>query len=229
VGTAARDLDGILAMAGELGDVLPLDILPVADRLELASHMRVRRFRPDEVVFHAGDPAAHVHVVFSGLVKELLDDENGHEMLVRLLARGEFFGELALFEEAPRSTTTVACAPTTTLQLARDGCLRVLDRNPRARDFMFRRLAATIHRLSETVEDLVFLDVPSRLAKYLLALDALGPGRSVTQDDIAAAIGSTRVTVNKSLADLERRGLVRVDRRQVTVLDRTRLGREIKP
>jgi len=78
------------------------------------------------------------------------------------------------------------------------------------------------------LEGIVFLDVPSRLAKYLIEADRVG-GSALTQDDIAAAIASTRVTVNKTLADFERRGLIRVDRRQVLIVDEAGLRREIRP
>ena len=86
-------------MAGSLADVLPIEILPEIDRQELAGHMTMRKFKQDEVVYHQGDPAAHWFVVFEGLAKVLLLDENGRELLISLHSRGEFFGELVIFEE----------------------------------------------------------------------------------------------------------------------------------
>lgn len=224
----ALDLRTIREIAGTLRDVLPLDILDDSDQEELARQMRVRRYRTGEVIYHRGDPSQDAFVVYAGLVKVLLLDEAGHEVLVALLARGEFFGELALFQEAPRESTVVAVIPTTALQLSREACWRVLDRNPKAREFAFRRLSGVIQRLSDKLEGLAFLDVPSRLAKYLLEIDLAGEGPPLTQDDLAAAISSTRVTVNKLLADFERRGLVRVERRKLKVIDRERLQREIR-
>ena len=222
-------LDALMELAGSLGDVLPLEILSESDRVELVSHMGVRRFHQDEVVYHQGDPAAHVFVVYSGVVKVLVLDENGREVLLSLLGRGEFFGELALFEDLPRESGVVAVVPTTVLQIDRDGCLRVLARNPRARDYMFKRLASTIHVLSDKLQGMVFLDVPSRLAKYLLELKATGSDLPITQDDLAAAVGSTRFTVNKLLADFQRRGLIKVDRRRVEIIDEAQLLGEIRP
>jgi CRP/FNR family transcriptional regulator, cyclic AMP receptor protein len=223
-------VDELLTMAGTLGDVLPLEILPESDRIELARQMSVRRFKQQEVVYHQGDPAAHAYVVFAGLVKVLLLDENGRELLVSLHARGEFFGELALFEQnAPRDGTAVCVTPTTALQIARDGALAVLRRNEDARRFMFERLTRTIRRLETQVENLAFLDVASRLAKYLVEVGRLqNSGVPLTQDDLAAAIGSTRMTVNKLLADFERRGLINVERRNVRVLDEASLLKEVR-
>jgi len=186
-------------MGATLGDVLPLEILPEIDRYELATHMTVRKFKQDEIVYHQGDPAAHAFVVFEGLVKNLLLDENGHELLVSLHMRGEFFGELAFFEEkAPRDGTAAAVMPSTVLQIERDGALAVLRRNEEARRFMFAKLTHTIRNLEGKAEDL------------------------------AAAIGSTRMTVNKLLADFERRGLIDVAHRNVRVLDEPLLLREIQ-
>jgi len=221
------DLDAVMELAGTLRDVLPLDILPEDDKRELAREMRVRNFSADEVIYHRGDPAQHANVVFAGLVKVMLLNEDGHEALVALHARGEFFGELALFSDAPRDATVIAVLPTTVLQMSRDSCWRVLDRNPKAREWMFRHLSGNIQKLEEKYESMVFLDVPGRLAKYLLEIAIDGQNVPITQDDIAAAVGSTRVTVNKQLADLERRGLVKVERRNVRVLDRPALEKEV--
>lgn len=215
-------------LAAELRDVLPLDLLTMAEREEAVAQMVVRRFREGEIVYHRGDPAAHVFIVFQGLVKGLLPDEEGRELLVALYGRGQFFGELALFEHAPRETTVAAVIETKVFQFPRDVALRIIEKNPRATRFMFERLARTIHGLSDLLEGIVFLDVPSRLAKYLLELERVD-GAVLTQDDIAAAIASTRVTVNKALADFEKRGLVMVDRRRVRILDEAALRREIRP
>ncbi len=217
-----------MEMAATLADVLPLQILPEGDREELARQMRVRRYRAGEVIYHRGDPASDAFVVQSGLVKVLLLDESGREALVSVLGRGELFGELALFQEGPREATIVAVLPTTALQLSREACWRVLERNPKAREFMFKRLSGTIQRLSDKLEGFAFLDVPGRLAKYLLEIDRSAAELPLTQDDLASAIGSTRVTVNKILADFEKRGLVKVERRRLDVLDRGRLASEIR-
>ena len=202
-------------MAGTLADVLPIEILPEVDRRELASHMTLRKFKQDEVVYHQGDPAAHWFVVFEGLVKVLLLDENGRELLISLHSRGEFFGELCVI-------------PTSVFQIDRDGSLAVLKRNEEARSHMFERLSRSIRKLEGQVEDFAFLDVTSRLAKYLVEVARLGRPLPLTQDDLAAAVGSTRMTVNKLLADFERRGLIDVERRNVRVLDETSLLREIR-
>ena len=218
-------MTAMLEMAATLPEALPVGVLPQADRDELTRGMRVRRFKPDEVLYHRGDTAAHANVVQEGLVKAMLFDDDGRVALVALHGPGEMFGELALFSDTPREATAIAVVPTTVVQVTRDAYWRILERNPKACGAMFAHLGRTIQRLEERYEDLVFQDVPGRLAKYLLEIDQQGTQLPITQDDLAAAIGSTRVTVNKLLADLERRGLIRVDRRRIEVKDRAALER----
>src|SRR5438093_11487314 len=99
--------------------------------------MALRKFKADEVVYHQGDPAAHAYVVVDGLVKVLLLDENGRELLVSLHRRGELFGELALFEQGPRGGTAVCRVAATAPQIARGGAPRVLGRHEGAPRYLF--------------------------------------------------------------------------------------------
>jgi CRP/FNR family cyclic AMP-dependent transcriptional regulator len=224
----ALDFDAVWKMADELRDVLPIFSLTEAERRELVTHMHVRRFRAGEVVYHRGDPAGDIFVVHQGLAKSLLHDEEGRELLIALHGRGDFFGALSLFEHGPRESTVEALIPTTVLQITRADAVHVLERNPRAMHFMFERFAAGIHHLADLLEGIVFLDVPGRLARYLVELEWLD-GVALTQDDMAAAIGASRESVNKTLADFEQRGLIKVERRQVQILDEPELRKEIRP
>jgi CRP-like cAMP-binding protein len=221
-------VDSLLTMASTLRDVLPIDILSEDDRREFVQDMKVRRFRADEVIYHQGDLAADAYVVFTGLAKEMLLNDDGHQALLGIRGRGAFFGELALFAEGERDSTVIAVIPTTTLQLTRVSAKRVLDRNPRVRDWVLQHLSQTIHQRSQQYRSLIFLDVPARLANYLLEIDHIGEDLPITQDDVAAAIGASRITVNKLLADFDRRKLVEVERRKVTILDRDGLAREAR-
>jgi CRP-like cAMP-binding protein len=223
----ALDLEAIMEYADKLRDVLPVDILTREDKEELARRMHIRHFRADEVIYHRGDPAADTHCVYTGLVKVLLINAEGEEALLLLLRRGDFFGELALFRDAPREATVVAVIPTTTLQLSRQSCLDILARNPKAQEWTFHHMTETIQQLENRYESMVFLDVPGRLACYLLELKAISGALPIRQDDLASAIGSTRVTVNKLLSDFEKRGIVKVSRRKFEILDADALQKEM--
>ena len=215
-------------MAQELRDVLPLHVLDDVEGQELFFHLRLRRVVGDEIIYDRGDPAADTFVVHQGMVKSVLQDEQGRELLLRRYGRGEFFGTLPLFRDGPRESTVIALVPTTVFQIGRVGARRVLARNQLAASFMFERMAKTIEHLANQVETIVFLDVRGRLARHLLELARHGEVR-LRQEEVAAAIGANVFTVNKTLAEFGRRGLIRVRRRCVHLLDETRLRHEIRP
>ena len=110
-----------------------------------------------------------------------------------------------------------------------------MEANPAATKVVFEALAKTVRRLSDRVEDLIFLDVPSRVAKYLLDLaqvNGADGGNSLelalTQDELAAFTGASRVSVNRVLGDLERRDLISIRRRKIEIKDPEKLAKEIR-
>lgn len=204
--------------------------LSADDRLLLAQRMRSKRFARDEVIFHRDDPASHLYVIVAGTVKIALPDENGREVVVALERGGDEFGELALFDDSPRSATVTALAETECLLLARKDFMEALDRNHDAMRKMLGLLAQMVRRSSGRVEDLVFLDLPGRVAKCLLDVsEAGGKGEvDLTQEDLAAFVGATRVSVNRVLADLEKRGAISIGRRHIKVKDAALLQGDIQ-
>lgn len=182
----------------------------------LAGQLRQRRFRRNEVIFHQGDPGDSLHIVDEGSVKITLPSPDGEEAIIATLRQGDFFGELALLDGAPRSATAVALEATTTLALPRDAFMEVLDADRGLRDALLAGVAHELRRVTGHVEELHFLDLAGRLAMRLarLAADA-APGSDevrldwpYTQSDLASMIGGTRQSVNKLLAELVGDGLV---------------------
>lgn len=213
---------------------LPLFARLADDELgDLADRIRLRAFRRAEAIFRKDDPATHLYLVLDGAVKISLPGEFGQEALVAIMRPGEFFGELALFDRTPRSATAVALEDTRAALLAGDDFLAFLERHPTAVRVVLETLARTIRRLSDRVENLTFLDVPSRVAKYLLDLSQASEGAAplelvLTQDELAAFVGASRVSVNRVLGDLERREIVGVHRRRITIRDPERLAKEVR-
>ena len=219
------------ARVAEYLSVSPLfACLSADDRLHLAQRMRSRRFARDEVIFHRDDPASHLYVIVAGTVKIALPDENGREVVVAIERGGDEFGELALFDDSPRSATVTALTETECLLLARKDFMEALDRNHDAMRQMLGLLARMVRRSSGRVEDLVFLDLPGRVAKCLLDLsEAGGKGEvDLTQEDLAAFVGATRVSVNRVLAELEKRGAISIGRRNIKVKDAALLQGDIR-
>jgi CRP/FNR family transcriptional regulator len=195
--------------------------------------MRTRTFKRGESLFRKDDPGMHLYVILAGAVKIALPGEFGQEALVSIVRTGDFLGELALFDGSPRSASATALEDTRAALLARDDFLTFLEAHPAAVRVVLDALAKTIRRLSDRVEDLIFLDVPSRVAKYLLDLaQANGGGArlelTLTQDELAAFIGASRVSVNRVLGDLERREIIGIRRRHIVILDPEKLAKEIR-
>ena len=224
------------------GDVLRMCGLFTAaddDAIEsLVRVLRVRRFRRGETIFHQGDPGDALFVLASGSVKVVLPSDEGAEpAIVAILGPGEFFGELAILDGAPHSATIVAVEPTDTFVLHRDAFLALIDSDAGLRRALLASLATEIRRLTGHVEDLHFLDLPGRLASRILRLaESAGTVADdgtvriawpYTQSELAGMIGGSRQSVNRVLADLADQDLVRLDRDQLVIVDRVRLGRTI--
>ena len=198
----------------------------------LAGLMRPRRFRRNEVIFHQDDIGDSLHIVVEGGVKIVLPSQEGDEAIIASLKPGDFFGELALLDGAPRSTTATALEATETLALPRDQFLRLLPEDPRLVSALLRALAGELRRLTGHVEELHFLDLSGRLTMRLVRLardtDPAASGRvelnwPFTQSDLAAMIGGTRQSVNKLLSGLVEDGLLEIDRETLVIRDLARL------
>lgn len=193
----------------------------------IAVGLRQRRFRRNEVVFHQGDPGDSLHVVSSGSIKIVLPSVEGEEAILATLRRGDFFGELALLDGAPRSATAVALEITETWTLSRELLLATMDRDPSLRDSLLAGLARELRRLTSHVEELHFLDLAGRLASRIarLAREAQPDANDVrldwpyTQSDLAAMIGGTRQSVNKLLSVLVERELVVIEKDTLLIPD----------
>ncbi len=195
--------------------------------MAIARHLRRRRFRRNETIFHQGDPGDALHIVTSGAVKIVLPSLEGEEAIIATLRPGDFFGELALLDGAPRSATAVALEATETWTLPRAAFLAMLDQDKALRESLLAGIAREIRRITGHVEELHFLDLAGRLASRLarLAREAEPHSNDVrldwpyTQSDLASMIGGTRQSVNKLLSGLVERGLVIIEKDTLIIPD----------
>lgn len=211
--------------------------LSQVDANALAERLVVRRFGTDQIIFHLGDPAGLLYIISSGKVKISHSSVEGQEAVLAILGAGDFFGELALLDDSPRSATAEAIELTETLTLHRDEFLSFLDNNPDFTRHVLTILARRIRHLNEQISDIFFLDLPARLARTLLLLadqhgrqtpDGVLIDLSLTQTDLAEMTGATRVSINKALGRFRRAKWVNVAGRQLTVLDPAALRRLIQ-
>lgn len=199
----------------------------------VARLLRARRFRRNEVIFHAGDTGDALFVIESGSVKIVLASPEGDEAIIATLGPGEFFGELSILDGVERSATAVALEPTELCSLGRVPFLELVDAQPGLRLALLTALAAEVRRLTRHVEELHFLDLPGRLAMRLVELarqaEGSGPGVELpwhyTQSDLASMIGGSRQSVSRLLGALSIEGLVHVERDTIVIPDVAALAR----
>jgi CRP/FNR family cyclic AMP-dependent transcriptional regulator len=201
--------------------------LPDDDLKALASRGRVRRFNAGTTIFHEGDPGDAIYVVVDGRIRMSRLSGSGTEATLALIGAGDCTGELSLFDGKPRSATATAMQATRTFVVSREDFVNWIKERPGASLALLETLSLRIRRTNEIVTDLVFLDLPHRLAKHLLTLasahadgnSARRPRLQVTQGELASMLGVSRESVNKQLNQFSRDGWITLSRGAVTIDD----------
>jgi CRP-like cAMP-binding protein len=190
-----------------------------------------------EVLFREGDEGDRVYVVTDGKIKLGRTAQDGRENLLALLGPGQMFGELSLFDPGPRSATATAVTETSLLGLGHTDLVPLLSGRPEVARGLLLQLASRLRRSNDTLADLVFSDVPGRVAKQLLDLssrfgvpsdEGVRVVHDLTQEELAQLVGASRETVNKALADFVGRGWIRLEQRSVVLLDVERIRRRAR-
>lgn len=200
----------------------------------LAAAAAPRRAGPGEVITRQGDPVACLHLVAAGAVRLTAVSPGGREVVVGVLGPGDLFGERALLDGGPSPVEARAVLRSEILAIPVACIDAVVDRNPATATELLRLIAARLHRTSETLEEALLLDVTARVARRLarLARDHGEAGEdgvvlSLTQEELARMVGASRESVNRALASLAARGLVRTGGRRILVRDTGTLDREV--
>src|SRR5580693_9466419 len=190
-----------------------------------------------EHLFIEGQEGDRLYIVLEGKLKLTRAAADGRENLLSVLGPGEMFGELSLFDPRPRTSSASAVTDVTLAALGHDALRAWLLEHPEASMHMLRQLARRLRRANDVTADLVFTDVPGRVAKNLLDLadrfgqqehDGLHVHHDLTQEELAQLVGASRETVNKALADFAARGWLQISARSVLILDIERLRRRAR-
>lgn len=212
------------------------DIDPENSRALIES-MNPVAFARGDVLFHEGDPGDRLFVIRSGKIKLGRRSSDGRENLLSIQGPGEMFGELSLFDPGPRTATATVVADAELVELAHTDLVAWLEQHPTVAKHLLKALAHRLRRTNEALADLVFSDVPGRVAKALLDLatrfgeptdEGVRVAHDLTQEELAQLVGASRETVNKALADFAARGWVRREGRAVVLLDADRLERRAR-
>ena len=200
----------------------------------LRASMDTVKIAKGSILFKEGDDGEHLYVIIEGKLKLGTSSGDGRENLLSILGPGEMFGELSLFDPGPRTSTATAVTDAKLLSLSHEKVIPWLKQNPEVSLQLLARLAQRLRRTNEAVGDLVFSDVPGRVAKALIDLgDRFGKSNAegllvnhdLTQEELAQLVGASRETVNKALADFAGRGWLKLDGRSVLITDVDRLSK----
>ena len=190
-----------------------------------------------DILFREGDQGDRLYVIGEGKIKLGRTSVDGRENLLAVLGPGEMFGELSLFDPGPRTATATAIAETQLIALGHEDLDSFLLGRPAVAKNLLTALARRLRRTNETLADLVFTDVPGRVAKALLHLskrfghpaeDGILVAHELTQEELAQLVGASRETVNKALADFATRGWIKLEARAVVLTDVERLTRRAR-
>jgi CRP/FNR family cyclic AMP-dependent transcriptional regulator len=188
---------------------------------------RKKTYPKNSVIVFENDPGDALYVVDSGQVKVVLTGEDGREVILSVLSQGDFFGEMALIDDMPRSANVIAMEDSRLIVLFRDDFHRCLEDQPRIALGLLRALSRRLRSADDKIGGLVLLDVPGRIARLLLQLADEGDGskisRKITHHTIAQMVGSSRETVSRTIGNLADRGIVGVTRKHIEILDRAGL------
>lgn len=198
----------------------------------LISQMKRRELAKGETIFSEGDEGHALYVVVKGKIKLARTARDGRENLLALLGAGDMLGELSVFDPGPRLSRAHAVEDSLVYELPKAVLDEWLDDHLEMSRHILRALAERIRRLSNAMADLVFSDVPGRVAKAILDLGhrfgRMERGHVVvkhglTQEELAQLVGASRETVNKALADFASRGWIDVHIGSVDVFEPERL------
>lgn len=197
--------------------------LPAEALAGLRDRAEVRSYARNDVLIRQGEPAEDLFIVARGRIAIAQQAGDGRESVVAVLEEGALFGELSLFDDAPRSADARALTDSTVVVLSFEAVRDVLRAQPELLWVIVRLLAGRLRATDEALADAVFLDVPARTAKRLLELAGSRDrfALPITQEELAGMVGASRERVNKAISLFTRLGWLALDgRNQYRILDR---------
>ena len=196
------------------------------DITSLARLASRKRYPKDTVVFFENEEGDFFFTITEGRIKVTILGDDGREVILSVLGPGDFFGEMALLDNEPRSATAIAVEESELLSLHRNDFQTVLNDNKSITSALIRVLSARLRRANHQISTLALLDVYGRVARVIVDMareegkrlrDGRIAFRRATHQEIANRIGTTRETVTRMLKDLERQGLIHVEGKEIVV------------
>ncbi|HUN09631.1 MAG TPA: Crp/Fnr family transcriptional regulator [Aggregatilineales bacterium] len=189
---------------------------------ELAKYAQRVVVETGEILLIEGERSEAVYVVEAGWLKSSKSSLNGREHVLRFIGVGETFNEMSILTDSSNATTITALEPSVLYVIRREAVLNLLDRYPPLARLIIRKLADNIQFLLMVIEDISLRSIEARLARYLLeqsAGDTLYRPKWATQAELANYLGTVPNVLHRTLKNLEKEGLISVERQQIKILD----------
>ena len=187
-------------------------------------HVQERKAERGEIILYDGEPAEALFFVISGAVKVFKTSVDGKEQILNIVRQGESFNDAPIFDEGTNPASAQAMGQVVLYELRKNEFKTLLQNHPQIAANTIRVLARQVRQLVSLVEDLSFKHVIGRVAKILLgAGDGTDPGPRLTQQEMAAIVGTAREVIGRSLKTLESEGLIRLDRHRIVITNKVAL------
>ena len=195
------------------------------EELEVIRSLASEKHYPkNAVVLTEGEMGDSLYMIQSGKVKVFISDQEGREMILKLLGPGDFFGEMSMIDKQPRSASVTTAEASVFLLLTHAAFERCVEKVPRIATLVMRVLAQRIREADKKIGTLAMMDVYGRVASTLLELSVYDNGKlmvseKLSQQDLANMVGASREMVNRILKDLADRGFISVESKSITIIN----------
>ncbi len=216
-------------VTGELFRRVPLfSGLEREDLESLISVTTRRTYLKEAVIFFEHDAGDALFMIVSGRVKVTILSDDGREIILAVLSDNDFFGEMSLLDNQPRSATAIAMRETEMVVLHQKDFLSIVEKRPRVLINLLATLSSRLRKANQQIGNLALHDVYGRVARILLEMasetgnrqeDGRVAFRRPTHQEIANMIGATRETVSRMISDLNRQGYIEISGKDVIIQD----------
>ncbi len=195
--------------------------LEIGQLRELADHTNLHRYTKGELVFLEGDPCSGLHILNDGLVKLFRISLNGREIIINILSKGSTFNEVPVFDGGLNPVNVAALKDSTVWVVDATVIREKLVKYPRFSQAVIYNLTQNLRMLVDMIDQLSLYSVSERLARLLIQRSKEDMIEYVTQDQLAARLGTVREVIGRCLRDLERSGAIQVSKRKIVILDKS--------
>ncbi|MFQ6021991.1 MAG: Crp/Fnr family transcriptional regulator [Acidiferrobacterales bacterium] len=191
----------------------------------LSNHAVTKTYAKNSVIINEGDHTNALYVILTGKVKIFLTDENQKEVIIDIQRPGDYFGELALLDEAPRSASVRTTENSTFLIISKSQFKNCLVKHPEIAINLIKELSQRLRATTENVKSLALMDVYGRIARTLLQFASEEDGSYViseklTHQDLANMVGASREMVSRIMKDLARGGYIKTEGKKITIKEK---------